>query len=481
MFQAFNTGIEATPDTGLRVDDARRLVAGLDTTVPVCNGSRRPYVNVDNAATTPAFRPVVDCLARFQHHYSSVHRGTGFKSLLSTHVYEQASGIVADFVGAEPGYHSIIFTRNATHSLNKLARRLPLGDKDVVVTTEMEHHSNMLPWRQRPCRTVFARVRPEDGALDLEHLGALLRRHTPDVKVVAVTGASNVTGSMPPVRRIARMAHEAGAWFVLDATQLVAHRPVRMGAPDDPERFDFLAFSGHKMYAPFGCGVLIGPREVFERGAPDEVGGGTVHAVTLEEVIWHKVPEKEEAGTPNVNGAVALARAARVLQAMGMEEIAAHEREMTRHCLERLLEIDGLRLFGRSDVGPTADRNPVFAVEAGDLEHGLLAAALGYEWGIGVRNGCFCAQPYVRALLGIPRDEMRGIVRRLAAGDHTTVPGLVRISLGVYNTREEVDYVAEALRALLTHGPRLEYRLDPEHLDYVPINADVDYDAYSPF
>jgi len=288
-----------------------------------------------------------------------------------------------------------------------------------------------------------------------------------------VTGASNVTGEMPPIDRIARLAHQAGAWFVLDATQLIPHGPVRMGAPDDPERIDFLAFSGHETYAPFGCGVPAGHREVFRQGAPDEVGGGTVHAVMLEEVMWHGLPEREEAGTPNVNGAVALARAAQVLQAMGMEQVAVHEQDMTRYCLERLLRIDGLRLFGGRDATPAVDRNPVFAVQAEGLGHGVLAAALGHEWGIGVRNGCFCAQPYVRELLGIPPDEMRRIVHRLAAGDHTTVPGLLRISLGIYNTREEVDYVAEALGSLIAHGARLEYRLDPQHLDYWTFNVEV--------
>ncbi len=481
MLQAFDIETERrTAQRGLRVQDAHRLVAGLDVRVPVHGGAERPYVNMDNAATTPSLVPVLDCLNRFQRHYSSVHRGTGFKSLLSTHVFEQARRIVAGFVGADAEHHVVVFTRNATQALNKLARRLSLTAGDVVVSTLMEHHSNMLPWRQQPCETVFARVRPQDGSLDEEHLEALLRRHAPRVRVVAVTAASNVTGEIPPIRRLARLAHEAGAWFVLDATQLVAHRRVEMGAPDDPERVDFLAFSGHKMYAPFGGGALVGRREVFCEGPPDETGGGTVHAVTPGEVIWNNLPEKEEAGTPNVNGAVTLARAAQLLQQMGMDEVAAHEREMAAYGLDQFLSIEGLRVFGRRDRRVGVDRNPIFAIEAEGLEHGLLAAALGHEWGIGVRNGCFCAQPYVRQLLGIPTAEMSTIVRRLAAGDHTRVPGLVRISPGLYNTRDEVDYVAEALRAIVTHGPACGYRLHPHHLDYVPEGDQPDFGRFSP-
>ncbi len=459
----------------------RSLVTGIDCPVPVYGGGSVPYANLDNAATTPPLKSVLDAVDRFSECYSSIHRGTGYKSLVSTSVYERCRDVVLDFVGADPDVYTVIFTCNATYGLNKLARRLRLERDDVVLTTLMEHHSNMLPWRAQPCRTVYADVNRENGSLDVDDLERKARQHAENLKVVTVTGASNVTGSMPPLGRIARIAHECGAWFVCDATQLVPHRPVDMGAPDDPERVDFMVFSAHKMYAPFGCGALIGPKEVFRRGDPDNVGGGTIMAVTEDDVAWANPPEKEEAGTPNVMGAVALATALRGLQKMDREDLSARERELTGYTLQRLAGLPGVRLFGRTHDDSDRDRVGTISFQVDTVEHGLLAAVLGYEWGIGVRNGCFCAQPYVRELLGISRKEMESILCRLAAGDHTTVPGLVRVSLGIYNTREEVDRLIEAIRAVRSHGPRARYVLHPEHKDYVPDDWQDDYAKHVPF
>jgi len=458
----------------------RAQVAGVKANVPLYDGSSVAYVDFDNAATTPAFLPVVDCVQRYQEYYSSIHRGTGFKSLLSTRLYEVCRHIVADFIGAHSENQCLVFTQNATHGLNKLANRLALQPDDVVVTTQMEHHSNLLPWRYSGCRVAVARIRREDGTLDLADLEGKLRKHAGRVRLVTCTGASNVTGELPPFRRVARLAHEHGAWFALDATQLVPHRPFAMGDPDDPECVDFMVFSAHKMYAPFGCGVLAGRCDVFEEGRPDVVGGGAVHAVTGEDVFWQGLPAKEEAGTPNLIGALALARAVQVLQQVGMDEVAEHERELTRHLLTGLLSVDGVRLFGRQDPDLHVDRLGICALEARGFSHAMLAAVLGYEWGIGVRNGCFCAQPYVRELLGVSTVEEQKAVSQLVQGDHSNVPGLVRVSLGVYNTPEEIDRLIEALRAILADGPRARYVLHPEHHDYVPADGQIDYDAYLP-
>lgn len=478
-------GFEFCPEhdglfSAVRIDNVRGFVVGVGREVPLVDGGHRHYVNLDNAATTPPFSQVLDCSRRFFEWYASVHRGSGFKSLLSTHVYEKCREIVAGFVGADLSHHTLIFTQNATHALNKLANRICVGDGHAVLTTLMEHHSNLLPWLQRGCRVEYAGVRRADGRLDTDDLERKVRANAGRLCLVTVTGASNVTGILPPVRHIARLAHEHGALMALDATQVIPHRPFRMGAPDDPERVDFIAFSAHKMYAPFGCGVLIGPRWVFERGSPDVVGGGTVNAVTLDEVRWAEPPEKEEAGTPNVPGAIALACAVRVLQAIGMEAVAEHERELTRRALARLTRLDGLTLYGLRDPDIAEDRLGVIPMNANGTDHGRLAAVLGYESGIGVRNGCFCAQPYVRELLGVSDDEMRAVLDKLAAGDHATVPGMVRASFGVYNTPDEVDYLVECLERALVDGPSARYVLDREYQDYVPEQAPFRLDDYAP-
>jgi selenocysteine lyase/cysteine desulfurase len=400
--------------------------------------------------------------------------------MLSTHVYERCRDVVADFVGADPSYDTIIFGQNATHALNKLAGRLRPPNGNVVICTLMEHHSNMLPWRKLGCKVEYVNVRRDDGDLDLNDIENKIRAHAGQLSLVTVTAASNVTGTITPFRRVARIAHEHGAMVALDATQFIPHRPFRMGEPGDPERVDFVAFSAHKMYAPFGVGVLVGPRSLFEDGAPDMVGGGTIHAVTEDDVIWARVPERDEAGTPNVPGALALASSIKTLKAIGMENVAEHERELTRRALAQLTRIDGITLYGGKDPELANDRLGVISLNIDGMGHGKVAAVLAHEWGIGVRNGCFCAQPYVRELLGISVEEMRSIMKKLAAGDHTTVPGTVRMSLGVYNTADEVDYAVEALRSIAHDGPRAKYVIDKKYLDYVPDPPFFHLKSYDP-
>jgi len=441
---------------------------GVDAQVPLVDGRQVQYVNLDNAATTPPLDIVLDCSRLFFEWYASVHRGSGLKSLISTHVYERCREVVGDFVGADPSYHALIFTQNATHALNKLAMHVCAAEHHVVLTTLMEHHSNMLPWRKVGCEVQYARIHREDGSLDLADLEAKIRANAGRLCLLTVTGASNVTGLLTPIRHLARLTHEHGAMIAVDATQLVPHRGFRMGAPDDPERIDFIAFSGHKMYAPFGAGLLVGPRAVLEKMDPETVGGGTVRAVTMEQVLWAPLPDREEAGTPNVPGCLALGVASKALGHIGMDNVAEHERELTRRALEKLTKIEGLRLYGLKDPALRTDRLGVIPMNAEGISHSKLAAILGHEWGIGVRNGCFCAQPYVRELLGITDAEMHSIVARLSAGDHATVPGMVRFSFGMYNTADEVDYAVEALRAALAHGPKVRYILDREHMEYVP-------------
>ncbi len=464
---------------GITLDNVRDYVVGVHRTVPLFDGREVPYVNFDNAATTPPLQPVLDGVQRFFEWYASVHRGSGFKSMLSTHVYERCREVVADFLGADLSHHTLIFTQNATHALNKLAMAFCQSADQVVLTTVMEHHSNMLPWRKLGCQVDYAGITP-DGRLDMADLEAKILTHAGRLSLVTVTGASNVTGIMPPIRRIARMAHDAGALMAVDATQLIPHRPFSMGAPDDPERIDCICMSAHKMYAPFGAGALVGPKAAFETAVPDHVGGGTVNAVTMDEILWAPLPEKEEAGTPNLLGCLALGCVLRVLDSIGREGLAEHERTLTRRALAQLREIDGLTIYGPDDPELRQDRLGVITFNADRFDHAQLAAILGHEWGIGVRNGCFCAQPYVRELLGISDGEMREIVAKLNQGDHTTVPGMVRISFALYNTAEEVDYFLHALRTVLAEGPRADYVIDPQHLDYVPDACPVHVEDYSP-
>jgi len=462
--------IRDTTGTGLR-----DLFVGTEVEVPVLDGGRRRYINFDNAASTPPLKSVRDGIASFLDHYASVHRGTGFKSQLSTWAYEQARLQVLHFVGADEDVHVCLFGKNTTDALNKLAHRLPLGLNDVVLTTEMEHHSDDLPFRG-VAHVAHAAVLP-DGRLDESDFDRLLETYRGRVRLVTVAGASNVTGYLNPIHRLAAKAHAAGAWIAVDAAQLAPHRPIDMRPLDDPEHIDFLAISAHKLYAPFGSGALIGRRDFFERGDPDQRGGGTVEIVTLDEVVWAEPPDREEAGSPNVVGAVALGLALRQLTEVGMGTVAAHEAELTAHALRRLRQVPGVRIFGDNRPEAAADRLGAIPFLLEGVSHFLVAAALGYEHGIGVRSGCFCAHPYVLRLLGLSPDEARAVRDRMAAHDKREMPGMVRISFGLYNTREEVDRFGEALDQIARGEIRGEYRQIAATGEYHPIGWQPEFPA----
>ena len=244
----------------------RDRIVGLDRQVPLLDGRLAPYIFLDNAASTPPLRDVVDAVDRFLPYYSSVHRGTGFKSRLSTVAYDQAHEIIGRFVGADLNINTVIFTKNTTEAVNKLSYRLPMAPDSVVITTELEHHSNDLPWRDR-AQVVHVRATPE-GRLDEEDFDRQLAEHAGRVALVTVTGAANVTGFLQPIHRLARKAHAVEARILVDAAQLAPHRRMDMKPDDDPEHLDFVVLSGHKMYAPFGTGALIGPQEIFLQRGP---------------------------------------------------------------------------------------------------------------------------------------------------------------------------------------------------------------------
>ncbi len=337
------------------LNDYRPLFVGLDALIPFMDGTCRCYTNLDNAASTPPLKAVQHAVDDFLVYYSSVHRGTGFKSQISTHAYEQARQIVLNFVGADPIQHTCIFGKNTTEAINKLARRFPFNSqRDIVLTSGMEHHSNDLPWRAAT-QVIHVGLTP-DGRLDESDFDEQLSRYADRVALVALTGASNVTGFINPIHRLASKAHAAGAMFLVDCAQLAPHRKIDMLSLNNPEHLDFITISAHKMYAPFGTGALIGRKDVFEQGDPDMAGGGTVEIVTLDSVVWSAPPEREEAGSPNTVGAIALAAAIRQLEKVGMAEVAHHEALLTRYALQALSRIDGIKIFGDQDPSNTEDR-----------------------------------------------------------------------------------------------------------------------------
>ena len=459
------------------MSDYRRLFVGLDTKAPLLDGSQRVYINFDNAASTPSMLAVKESVDRFLDFYSSVHRGTGFKSQISTQAYEYAREAVLDFVGADPTLDVCIFGKNTTEAINKLAHRFPItAERDVVLVSTMEHHSNDLPWR-RAAKVLHIGVTPE-GRLDEAHFDALLAQHAGRVALVAVTGGSNVSGYINPVYRMAEKAHAAGAKILVDCAQLAPHRKIDMLPHDDPRHLDFVTISAHKLYAPFGTGALVASREIFDRGEPDYRGGGQVEIVTLDSVEWSGAPERDEAGSPNVVGAVALAAAVRQLQAVRMEAVADHEAELTAYALPRLKRVPGLHLYGDTDPARAAERLGVIPLLIEGVPHFLLSAVLSYEFGIGVRNGCFCAHPYLLHLLDVKEEQAHQVREQILVGDRREVPGLVRVSFGLYNQESEIDCLVDALNRIARRDYHGTYVQDPASGDFTPQGWNMDYGQY---
>ena len=427
---------------------------GSDTEVICADGRARPYVNLDYAASTGALPEVWEAVEAFMPWYSSVHRGSGAKSQVATEAFEAARDDVRAFVGGRPG-DDVVLVRNTTEAINVLSAALPAGTR--VLASPVEHHANLLPWRRHDLQLLPFPDSPDALCAACERA---LRAARPRIDLVALTGASNVTGEVWPLERLAAIAHRHGARLFVDAAQLAPHRPIDMAATG----IDFLAFSGHKLYAPFGAGALVGPVGGLGDAAPLLRGGGAIKLVTLDHTIWADAPDRHEAGSPNVVGAVALAAACRALLALGMDAVAEHERRLAarlRRALERIPGLEQLALWP-GDV----DRVGVASFRLAGCRHPLLAAILSAEHGIGVRHGCFCAHPLIAHLLAIPADEMLWYRRELEAGGTPELPGAVRASLGLGTTEDDVDQLAGALDAIARHGPAMRYEHVAAHDEY---------------
>lgn len=471
----------------MNLAELQKLVVGLDEEVTLLDGTSTKYINFDNAASTPTLLPVQEKVNEFCKWYSNVHRGTGFKSQLSSWVFEEARNMIGRFVGADAS-SAVIFCKNTTEAINKLAWRFqcPMikamgkdADKPIIITSIMEHHSNELPWR-KVGRVVHVDINI-DGTVNSPDLYEKLKKYKGKVCLVAISGASNVTGYINPIHEYAVKTHEAGAQIAVDAAQLAPHRPIDIKPKADPQHIDYLAFSAHKMYAPYGIGVLVTDRTVFEHGDPDYVGGGTVDIVDLESAYWKDLPEREEAGTPDIVGVVALAKVVRLIEEVGFNSIIDHEAELTAYALEKLKAMPGVVIYGDKDPKNARNRLGVVSLNVKDMDHALVSAILSYEGGIGVRNGCFCAHPYVKCLLGVTPEQAKEVEKHILARDRSIIPGTFRISFGLYNTKEEIDQFCRVLDMVIRKEYKGKYLVDKERGEYYPEGFSTDFSKFFTF
>ncbi|MGV4924261.1 aminotransferase class V-fold PLP-dependent enzyme [Streptomyces sp. BHT-5-2] len=431
-------------------------VLGRDVLVPLVTGGEAVYAALDYAASAPALQRVWDDVAAYAPYYGSVHRGAGYLSQLSTDLFENARKTVADFLGCR-AEDLVVFTRSTTDSLNLLAAALPQGTR--VFVFETEHHASLLPWEHRADLTVTYLDAPRTPRQAVDTLEKALSAREPyGPALVCVTGASNVTGELWPVRELAAAAHAHGARIVLDAAQLAPHHPLDLVDLD----VDWVAFSGHKLYAPFGAGVLAGRADWLRAAEPYLAGGGASRKVARRpdggvDVEWHESAARHEAGSPNVIGAYAIASACKALTEAGWDTLVARERELIARVQEGLAEVPEVRVL--SLFGDDAPRVGVlsFVVDGWNSSH--FAAALSAEYGIGVRDGLFCAHPLVRTLLGsAPQTQGECGAPEAAPGERSL--NAIRVSFGAGTPDEHVDRFLRAVRELVTEGARWNYQVE---------------------
>ncbi len=404
----------------------------------------RRIIYLDNAATTQKPRQVIEAIVEFYTKYNAnVHRGLHTLSQEASELYEEAHEVLAKFINAY-SWEEVIFCNNTTDAINIIAYAWGfknLREGDEIVLTVMDHHSNMLPWRNiaklKKARIKYVDI-TDEGYLRYSDFEELITEKT---RVVALPGMSNVLGTINDVKKVVKIAHEVGAIVVLDGAQSVPHTPTDVRDLG----VDFLAFSGHKMLGPTGTGVLWGRRDLLEDMMPFKVGGDTIKDVTLYDVVWHDLPWRFEAGTPNIAGGIGLAEAAKYLMRIGMENVRIHERELVEYTLKLFREELGDRI---KIVGPLNPRNRggVISFNVGNLHHHIVGKALDELYGIAVRTGLHCAHP-LHYRLGLE--------------------GTVRASYYIYNVKEEIDELVNALKFIIENSEGIEKMFYEEIKDII--------------
>ena len=454
---------------------------GRDTEYPTVEGKRGPRVYLDSAASTLMMSPAYDVGHEFLEHYASTHSDLHYAARGASHAFEWAHDKVLEFVGASPNNYCAFFAGSgATAGFNRMAASLSRArpERDVVLISEMEHHSNDLPHRHHcsrvvhiPCMGEFERY----GGLDMERLRDIFAEHGDKINYIAVTGASNVSGAITPLAEVASLAHSVGAYLIVDASQMIAHAPADMDAAD----VDILVFSGHKIYAPGSPGAVIARKELLNAIKPAELGGGMVDDVYLAEYMpTETLPDREEAGTPNIVGAITLGAVLDLLTRVGMDKVREKEIALIDYAWREMSKIDGVMLYGPDPAEVPRTGTITFNIKG--FDHGLTAAALNDYHNIQVRNGCFCAHPYVRELLKKEMWEMDiDPDAPNAEADVERKRGMARASLGLYTTRADIEALVEAVRDLVARRDEISSMYEPvgsngyRHIEFAPAADDI--------
>lgn len=422
----------------------------------IYNPTNNKTVLLNNAATTPPLESTIAAVTDFMSTYSAFHRGSGPRAAATYAKTQAAVQTIKQFIGV-PDTHELLFTTNTSGAINLFIRLLSLKSSDVILTSEIEHTSNNLPWQfNTQAQVVYVRAF-DDGSLDYEDLELQTKIYQGRLKLIAITGAASLSGYIPDLSRVSLLAQAAGAMLFVDAAQLAPHRPINMQA----QGIDALAFSAHKVYAPFGIGVLALPKTLLNH-CPVDPGGGSIDMISKSGVIWSSPASRHQTGTWNVVGIVALAASCKAIMNSGWEAVVKHEREFVSYMASRLGEVSGLELYFDLKKYTQEDRIGTFVFNLPGVHYALLSAVLEHEYGIESRAGTICNHKLVRRWLKVSDIEQARIERDIRQGNRLASYGIVRVSLSMANTLTDIDALIIALKRILTTGPTRIYAPAPE-------------------
>jgi len=459
---------------------------GLDTMYETVHGERTRRIYLDSTASSLMLRPAASITAEFMDHYSNTHSKLHHSAHISTAAYDWAHERILSFVGADPEIYTCFFTGSGTTGgINRMARvfRDVHPEKDTAIISIMEHHSNDLPHRKHMKNVIHV---PVEGlnenkmCISLPQLEKTLREGAGKVSYVSITAVSNVTGIINPIQDIARLAHKYGALLMVDGAQSVAHLPTKMFYPDDPDTcIDALVFSGHKTYTPGSPGVVIARKDHLMAIEPEEVGGGMVDRVLEDRYqVKDTFPDREEAGTPNIPGAIALATTIEILDRIGMQTLMEEEDIVLEAAIRGMADIPEIHVYGGTDLD-LCPRAASISFNIAGMDHGLVAALLNDYFNIAVRNQCFCAHPYVKEMMSDGLEIEFGIIDfGNMSPEFMRKAGMVRASFGLYSTMEDVELLISALKDITQNGEEYAqgYEINTEN-DYVNVSYQVDNQA----
>jgi selenocysteine lyase/cysteine desulfurase len=444
------------------IDSILPQVAGSQLYTTLHHGKQVRVIQLNNAATTPPFQKTLEAVNSFLETYGALHRGAGPRARITCDKVEEAIAHIRTFVNCQPE-HALLFTQNTSSAINMLARLLKLESDSIILTSEIEHTSNNLPWRYNTNAEVVEINAFNNGALDYADLEQKVQRYGKRLKLISVSGASNQTGYIPDLRRMSDLAHSCGALFFVDAAQLAPHRHIDMLE----DGIDSLAFSAHKVYAPFGIGVLVLPRHLLDTTPPDP-GGGSIDMISDRDIIWSPPAERHQTGTWNATGIVALGASCQILMETGWDNVTRHERELVNYTATMLAQVPGLKMHIPSELYEAENRIGTFPFNLPELHHSLVAAILEHEHGIEVRSGTICNHRLVRRWFNISEAEQSEREEKIKGGDRLASYGIVRASLGIHNTHEDIDALTTALTYISTKGYNLHYKAMPSLETFEP-------------